>query len=155
MLLVDILAHGLDPGMCQRDDCKHISLAQTPGIAAGVLLPKDEDGVPYVVHTVPVVLEVDVNGLDLFFELGEARHHDTAIERQRLRVMDPQPVPDLLGWSDPAFRCDHSDCLDRHDLPLSRRLLNQASEEIDKRWPYGASRATWRSVVAELALREG
>ena len=43
-----VLASGLDPTLCRRD-CNHICLAETPGIAAGVLLPKDDDGLPYVV----------------------------------------------------------------------------------------------------------
>jgi hypothetical protein len=69
-----------------------------------VLLPK-EDGVPYVVEgfPLPVVLVVDVSDLDLFFELGEARHHAADVEPWRLRVMDPQPTPDMAGWRDPAL----------------------------------------------------
>lgn len=153
-LLESILARGLDPGLCNRPDCKHVALASTAGIAAGVLLPK-EDGVPYVADgfAAPVVLEVDVSGLDLFFELGEARHHDTVIDPLRLLVMDPQPAPNLAGWSDPYWRRDHSDCLVRHDLPLSRRLLNEATEEFNRRYPYGAAGDAWRQVVAELVKR--
>jgi hypothetical protein len=149
--LDSILARGLDPDRCARPDCKHVALAQTPGIAAGVLSPK-EDGVPYVVDGIPapVVLQVDVRGLHLFFEFGEARHHGTVIESSRLRAMDPQPAPDVTGWSDPAWRRDHSDCLVLNDLPLSRRLLNTATDEFNKRYPYGADHGAWRQVVAEF-----
>ena len=97
----------------------------------------------------PVVLQVDVSGLDLFFEFGEARHHSAVIESSRLRVMDPQPAPNLTGWSAPYWRRDHSDCLVLHDLPLSRRLLNEATDEFNMRYPYGADHGTWRQVVAE------
>ncbi len=70
-----VLAEGLDP-KCATSGCKHVALAETPGIAAGVLLPL-VDGVPTLGEAFagPVVLAVDVSGLDLFFELGEARHH--------------------------------------------------------------------------------
>jgi hypothetical protein len=82
-----VLEHGLDPSRA-NGNCKHVCLAETAEIAAGTDVGE-------------VVLEVDVGGLDLFFELGEARHHDTVIGPERLRVLDPQPAPILDGWSDP------------------------------------------------------
>lgn len=136
----EALVRGLDP---QRSNarCKHVCLAETPYIAAGV-------------EIADVVLEVDVSGLDLFFELGEARHHDTLIEPERLRVLDWQPAPMKLGWSDPAWRRNHSDCIALLDLPLSRRRLNAADKEMRRRWPYdGYDDARFRSVLAEHAAK--
>jgi hypothetical protein len=115
------------------------ALAETPGIAAGVLLPQD-DGVPSLRDglAAPVVLAVDVSGLDLFFELGEARHHGARIDPSRLEVLDPQPMVNMTGWSDPAWRRNHSECLALLGYPLDRRLLNAAEDELRRRNPYGA-----------------
>lgn len=60
----------------------------------------------------------------------------------------------MTGWSDPAWRRDHSDCLVLHDLPLSRLLLSRATDEFNKRYPYGADYSTWWQVVAEAVRRE-
>jgi hypothetical protein len=136
--LDDVLAQGVDPQR-STDRCKHVCFASTAEIAAGV-----EVGA--------VILEVDVGGLDLFFELGEARHHHGIIEPERLRVLDPQPAPVRRGWSDPGWRWNHSDCIALLDLPLSRRRLNAAEEVMRHRWPYdGYDRARFRSILDELA----
>src|SRR3954451_8539062 len=65
-----VLAHGLDPKQ-SRATCAHIALAETPGIAAAVLLPTDGQGARHRAagFAPPVVLEVDASGLDLFFEM--------------------------------------------------------------------------------------
>lgn len=133
-----VLSEGLDP-YCARSTCKHVALAETPGIAAGVLLPL-VDGVPTLAEgfASPVVLAVDVSGLDLFFELGEARHHGPPIDPIRLKVLDPQPRVDMTGWSDPAWRRNHSDCIALRGYPLDRRQLNAASDELVRRYPYEA-----------------
>ena len=133
-----VLRRGLDP-QCARLACKHVALAETSGIAAGVLLPL-VDGVPTLAEGFagPVVLEVDVSGLDLFFELGEARHHGSPIEPVRLSALHPQPEVDMTGWSDPAWRRNHSDCIALRGYPLDRRLLNAASAELGRRYPYDA-----------------
>jgi hypothetical protein len=134
----DVLARGLDPER-SASRCKHVCLAETAWIAAGV-------GVG------DVVLEVNVSGLDLFFELGEARHHGSVIAAERLRVVDPQPAPVLTGWSDPGWRRNHSDCVALLGLPLSRRLLNAAEEEMRNRWPWDDfDEDRFRAVIAELA----
>src|SRR3954451_4542915 len=80
-----VLEHGLDPKQSHAT-CAHVALDETPGMAAAVLLPTDGQGVRYrAAGFAPrVVLAVDVSGLDLFFELGEARHHDTVIQPERL-----------------------------------------------------------------------
>jgi len=133
-----VVEHGLDPDRADGN-CKHVCLAKTAEIAAGVDVGS-------------VVLEVDVSGLDLFFELGEARHHDTAIGPERLRVLNPQPAPIATGWSDPGWRRNHSDCIARRGLPLSRRLLNAADEECRRRWPWDAfDDDRFRAVLAQLA----
>ena len=133
-----VLREGLDPARA-RSRCRHVALAETPGIAAGVLLPQ-LDGVPALAEGFPgpVVLAVDVSGLDLFFELGEARHHGDAIEPGRLEVLDPQPRVDMTGWSDPGWRRNHSDCIAQLGYPLDRRLLDAAQDELDRRYPYDA-----------------
>jgi hypothetical protein len=132
-----VLTKGLDP-KCARSACQHVALAETPGIAAGVLLPQ-VDGVPTLAEGFarPVVLAVDVS-LDLFFELGEARHHGPSIDPMRLNVLDPQPGIDMTGWSDPAWRRNHSDCIALCGYPLDRRLLNAATDELARRYPYDA-----------------
>lgn len=131
-----VLTHGLDP-KCARSACRHVALAETAGIAAGVLLPR-VDGVPTIAEGFagPVVLAVDVSGLDLFFELGEARHHGPPIDPMRLKVLDPQPGIDMTGWSHPAWRRNHSDCIALCGYPLDRRLLNSASDELTRRHPF-------------------
>jgi hypothetical protein len=102
-----------------------------------------------------VVLEVDVSGLDLFFELGEARHHEGIIPADRLRVLgDPQPAPIKVGWSDPGWRRNHSDCLARRGYPLSRRLLNAADAEMQARWPFDPpDENRFKQLLQELAQR--
>ncbi len=133
-----VLEQGLDPASA-NGNCKHICLAETAEIAAGV-------GVG------DVVVEIDVSGLDLFFELGEARHHDTVLVPERIRLLEYDPAPIPTGWSDPGWRRNHSDCIARRGLPLSRRLLNTADEEYRRRWPYDAfDDDRFRGVVAELA----
>ena len=136
--LDQVLTEGLDPNRA-RSACKHAALAETPGIAAGVLLPL-VDGVPMPAEGLasPVVLAVDVSGLDLFFELGEARHHGAPIDPIRIKVLDPQPSVDMTGWSDPAWRRNHSDCIALCGYPLARRLLNAANHELARRYPYDA-----------------
>jgi hypothetical protein len=42
-------------------------------------------------------MAVDVSGLDLFFELREARHHGSPIDPIRLTVLDPQPSVDMTA----------------------------------------------------------
>lgn len=64
--LVPVLNHRIDP-TASGLKCKHVCLAETAEIAAGV-------------DVGDVVLEVDVSGLDLFLEMGEARHHGAPIE---------------------------------------------------------------------------
>ena len=136
--LDDVLTEGLDPSRA-RSACKHVALAETPGIAAGVLLPLVE-GVPTLAEGFagPVVVEVDVSGLDLFFELGEARHHGAPIDPIRLKVLDPHPSVDMTSWSDPAWRRNHSDCIALCGYPLARQLLNAASHELARQYPYDA-----------------
>jgi hypothetical protein len=136
--LEEVLTNGLDPSRA-RLRCKHVALAETPGIAAGVLLPL-VDGTRTLAegYASPVVLEVDVSGLDLLFELGEARHHGARIGPSRLTVFDLPPDVDMTGWSDPAWRRDHSDCLALRGRPLDRRLLNAAEAELARRYPYDA-----------------
>jgi hypothetical protein len=147
-----VLTKGLDP-KCARSACKHVALAETPGIAAGVLLPL-ADGVPTLAEgfASPVVLAVDVSGLDLFFELGEARHHGPPIDPIRLDVLDPQPRVDMTGWSDPAWRRNHSDCIALRGYPLDRRLLNAASDELARRHPYdGFDEERFREILDALS----
>jgi hypothetical protein len=153
--LEEVLRNGLDPGRSQAP-CKHVALADTPGIAAGVLLPKP-DGVPTLPEGFagPIVMAVDVGGLDLFFELGEARHHGFPIEPGRLTVLDPQPTADMTGWSDPAWRRNHSDCIALLGYPLDRRLLNDATAELVRRYPYdGFDDARFRQLLDELPPRQ-
>jgi hypothetical protein len=57
----EVLEVGLDPALA-TSPCNHVCLAETAEIAAGGDMGS-------------VVVEVDVSGLDLFFELGEAHHH--------------------------------------------------------------------------------
>jgi hypothetical protein len=90
----EVLEVGLDPALA-TSPCNHVCLAETAEIAAGVDVGS-------------VVVEVDVSGLDLFFELGEARHHGSVIGPERLRLLDPQPAPILTRWSDPGWRRNHS-----------------------------------------------
>jgi hypothetical protein len=150
-----VLTKGLDP-KCARSACKHVALAETPGIAAGVLLPQVDD-----VSTLAegfagpvVVLAVDVSGLDLFFELGEARYHGPPIDPMRLNVLDPQPGVDMTGWSDPACRRNHSDCIALCGYPLDRRLLNAASDELARRYPYDAfDEERFREILDALKCR--
>jgi len=100
------------------------------------------------------LLEVDVAGLHLFFELGEARHHGDVIGPERLGVVEPLPASINTGWSDPGWRWQHSDCLAHLGLPLSRRLLRAADEEMRRRWPHDAyDRDRFRRVLAELTAR--
>lgn len=141
----EALERGLDPQQGTHPVCKHVCLAETEWIGAWVA---EQFG-----HEEPLaLLEVDVSGLDLFFELGEARHHGAVIEPERLRVVDPLPAPIGTGWSDPGWRRQHSDCLVQLDLPLSRRLLKEADEVLLRRWPYdGYDDARFRSILAELA----
>ena len=133
-----LLKEVLDPNRA-RSACKHVALAETPGIAAGVLLPL-VDGVPMLAEGLAshVVLAVDVSGLHLFFELGEARHHGAQIDPIRIKVLDPQPGVDMTGWSDPAWRHNHSDCIALRGHPLARQLLNAVYEEFARRYPYDA-----------------
>lgn len=133
-----MLTDGLDPSRA-GSLCKHVALAETPGIAAGVLLPL-VNGTPTLAEGFagPVVMAVDVSGLDLFFELGEARHHGAPIDPIdpiRLKVLDPQPSVDMTGWSDPGWRRNHSDCIALCGYPLARQLLNAASDELARRYP--------------------
>jgi hypothetical protein len=144
--LEHVLDRGLDPHQA-NSACPHICLAKSPEIAAGVA----EIAEIAVGLARSVVLEVDVSGLDLFLELGEARHHGDVIEPERLKVLSPQPAPITTGWSDPGWRRNHSDCLARLQLPLSRRLLNAADEEMRRRWPWDAyDDDRFRGLLAEL-----
>jgi hypothetical protein len=134
----EVLEVGLDPGRASSP-CKHVCVAETAEIAAGVDVGS-------------VVVEVDVSGLDFFFELGEARHHGSVIGPERLGILDPQPAPVLTGWSDPGWRRNHSDCIALGGFPLSRRLLNAADEECRLRWPFDPfDEDRFRGVLAELA----
>jgi hypothetical protein len=134
------MLEGLDPARA-NGSCKHVCLAETAGIAAGLELA-------------PVVIEVDVSGLDLFFELGEARHHGAPIPPECLRPLDPRPLPDTSGWSDPFCRRNHTDCLAAMELPFSRRLLREAAAEADRRWwRDGYSFDQFKAVVDELSRR--
>jgi len=77
----------------------HLSLAETPGIAAGY----------------GVVVEVNLAGLDLpdeGFVGGELRMHED-IAPDRLRLLDPQPPTDTTGFIDFAKvgRVNHPTCL--------------------------------------------
>lgn len=152
--LAEVLREGLDPNHA-RSPCKHVALAETPGIAAGVLLPL-ADGAPTLGEgfAPPVVLAVDISGLDLFFELGEARHHGAPIEPGRLHILDPQPSADMTGWSDPMWRRNHSDCIALRGYPLDRRLLNAAEHELTRRYPYDAfNDERFRLILDEMAGR--
>jgi hypothetical protein len=143
-----VLTNGLDPKRA-RSACQHVALAESPGIAAGVVLPR-VDGAELV------VLAVDVSGLDLFFELGEARHHGPPIDPMRLNVLDPQPRVDMAGWSDPGWRRNHSDCLALRGYPLDRRLLNAASEELARRYPYDQfDEERFREILDALKYERG
>jgi hypothetical protein len=97
------------------------------------------------------VLEVNVEGLDLFFELGEARLHGSVIGPDRLSVLDPQPAPDTTDWSDPASRKQHTDCLVLAGLPMSRRVLRAVRDEADRRHGYEHTFEQYRAVAVELA----
>ena len=149
--LDEALTEGLDLNRAQSA-CKHVALAETPGIAAGVLLPV-VDGAPTLGEGLagPVVVAVDVSGLDLFFELGEARYHGAPIDPIRIQVLDPQPSVDMTGWSDPAWRRNHSHCIALRGYPLARQLLNAASSELAVRYPYDAfDDERFRQIVEEL-----
>jgi hypothetical protein len=152
--LAAVLRDGLDPSHA-HSPCKHVALAQTPGIAAGVLLPL-VNGVPTLGEgcATPVVFEVDISGLDLFFELGEARHHGGPIDSDHLQILDPQPSADVSGWSDPMWRRNHSDCIAIRGYPLDRRLLNAAEDELTGRYPYDPfNDECFRLILDELAER--
>ena len=94
--LASVLAHGsIRPARKTKSLCKHVCLASTPEIAAGTMEKRRRaQRIPLDVEY--PVLEVDVAGLDLFFELGEARHHGSVIGPERLHLLEPQPAP-LLG----------------------------------------------------------
>lgn len=150
--LAAVLAHGLDPAQA-HSSCKHVCLAATPEIAAGTMEKRRRfNAMPLDVEF--PVLEVDVAGLDLFFELGEARHHGSLIEPERLSVLDVQPAPILDGWIDPMWRRQHSDCLVLAGFPLSRRVLRAARDEADRRWGYEHTYEQYRALAVELAARE-
>lgn len=77
----------------------HLSLAETPGIAAAY----------------GVVVVVNLDGLDLpeeGFVDGELRLHED-VAPERLRLLDPQPEIDESGFRDPAKggRSNHPTCL--------------------------------------------
>jgi hypothetical protein len=144
-LLAAVLALGLDPEKTALDGCPHVCFAPTPELAAGTM--KIVRGVDR-----PQVLEVDVSGLDLFFELGEARHHGDRLEPGRIvRLVEPAPTPAIAGWSDPFRRRQHSDCLARLGYPLDRRALSDAAHEADRRFGYDHTRAQYLEVAVELA----
>jgi hypothetical protein len=149
--LDDVLVNGLDPAYGDGS-CKHLCLAATAEIAAGTMDKRRRFGqIPYDVEF--PVLEVDVSGLDLFFELGEARHHGDLIPPERLRLLEPAPAPVLTGWSDPASRRQHSDCLALAGYPLSRRILQAARDEADRRFNYEWTTEQHRALALELAER--
>lgn len=144
-LLDAILASGLDPAKSQLEGCPHVCFGPTPEIAAGTM--KLIRGVE-----TPCVLEVDVSELDLFFELGEARHHGDRLEPGRIiRVIEPAPTPSVYGWSDPFRRRQHSDCLALLEYPLDRRALSRALPEADRRYGYEHTAEQYRQVAIELA----
>jgi hypothetical protein len=148
--LAAVLADGLDPAKA-NGPCKHMCLAETPEIAAATMeVRRRFNGIPLDVEF--PVLEVNTEGLDLFFELGEARHHGGRIGPERLALLDPQPAPITTGWSDPAWRRQHSDCLVLAGLPLSRRGLHAARAEADRRWGYAHTFEQFRAVARELAV---
>jgi hypothetical protein len=150
-VLDDVLTSGLDPA-ATFGTCQHICFAPTPEIAAGTMeIVRRPSLPPGVVFR---VLEVDVSGLDLFFELGEARHHGERLEPDRaIRSLDPAPAASIEGWSDPARRRQHSDCLVLHGYPTDRRALRGARDEADRRYGYEHTIEQHRSVALELATR--
>jgi hypothetical protein len=144
-LLDVVLASGLDPTKVRLKECPHVCFAPTPEIAAGTMnIVRGVDD--------PKVLEVDVSGLDLFFELGEARHHGERLEPGRIvRIVEPAPVPSTDGWSNPFVRRQHTDCLTRAGLPLDRRALRDAVHVADHRYGIEHTRAQYLEIVHELA----
>ena len=145
-----VLASCLDPTEA-NSDCKHICFALTPEIAAATMeIRRKFMGIPAEVEF--PVLEVDVSGLDLFFEFGEARHHGHRLERERvLGIVHPSPEPIIDGWSDPFLRRQHSDCLATNGYPLSRRALRAAREVADRRYGYEHTVEQHRQIALELA----
>lgn len=131
-----VLASGLDPARCGMD-CKHVCLAERPEVAANR----------------GTVLRVDVSGLPLRFELGEARHHGEPIPPERIALYERPVTPDWEGWSDPAWRRNHSDCLLVRGLPQSRRLLRKASAIAHERWE-GYTIEMYIDLVRELEAHE-
>lgn len=91
----DILQNGLQP-RSRIGGCKHVCLAARAALAANF----------------GTVLRVDITGLELQFEHGEARSHDP-ISRDRIRPLGYNPDPSFNGWRDPAWRGNHGACLDR------------------------------------------
>ena len=151
-LLDDVLAFGLDPA-AGAGDCKHVCFAPTPEIAAGTMqIVRRPSLQPEVEFR---FLEVDVTGLDLFFELGEARHHGDRLEPDRvLRILDPTPAASIEGWSNPGDRRQHSDCLVLLGYPIDRRALRAARDEADRRYGYEHTTEQYRSVALELAAQQ-
>jgi hypothetical protein len=144
-----VLAAGLDPAQ-GSGGCQHVCLAATAEVAAATMeLRRMFNAIPFNVEF--TVLEVDVDGLDLFFEVGEARHHGDPIPSERLRVIEPPPAPVTTEWMNPAWRRQHSDCLALAGLPLSRRVLRTARDEADRRHGYEHSFEQYRAVAVQLA----
>jgi hypothetical protein len=144
-LLHAVLASGLDPAASQLEACPHVCFASAAEIAAGTMM---------LIRGVEIscVLEVDVSDLDLFFELGEARHHGDRLDPGRVvRVIEPAPQPSIDGWSNPFRRRQHSDCLALLGYPLDRRALRHALPEADRRYGYEHTAEQYRQVAIELA----
>jgi hypothetical protein len=145
-----VLASGLDPEESEGL-CKHVCFAPTAEIAAGTMeVRRTFMGIPDDVEF--PVLEIDVSGLDLFFELGEARHHGERLSPDRvIRIVEPPARPTTDGWRNPALRRQHSDCLVLNGYPLSRLALNKARDVADRRFGYEHSVEQFRQIAIELA----
>jgi hypothetical protein len=60
----------------------------------------------------------------------------------------------MTGWSDPAWRRNHSDRIALRGYPLDRRLLNAASDELARRNPYDAfDDERFRRILDELTAK--
>jgi hypothetical protein len=144
-----ILEQGLDPSRSKSENCRHTCLAATPEVAARIVDSwRVAHGIPLAVEF--PMLEVDIGGLDLFFEAGEARHHDT-VEPDRLRIFTQDVAPIAPEWLNPAWRFQHGDCLAGAELPLDRRILRSTNEEATRLWPDGNSLEQWRALARDLA----
>lgn len=77
------------------------------------------------------VLEVDITGLPVEWELGEGRIHEPISAERVLRIL-PEPItPNWDGWEDPLYRTNHRECLRRGALRESEPAA--LSPEVEAR----------------------